>query len=272
MSENLKIFFAFIRKLFESRYMIRMMAVRALKQQYVGSLFGFFWAVLNPLFQLTIYGIVFGLFFKSKPDASYGTDSYFLFLLTGLIPWQFFAQTVTESTSAVVASSNLIKKSVAFPSEILPIITLFSNLISHMVGVVLLLVIQTILTGRLSIYSPAIFIYLFFISLFTVGAGWIFSSINVYFRDIHQVVGVIMMGLFFFIPIVYPPSLIPPRMLPFMKINPMYHMVEGYRYALLADRFLPLGDILNLAGTCVVTFALGGIFFRKLKPGFAEVL
>src|SRR5512135_2321104 len=118
---NIKIFIAFLKKLYESRYMVRMMAVRDLQATYVGSLFGFSWAVLNPLAQLGIYGVVFGVFLKSKPNPVYGTDSYFLFLLCGIVPWQFFSQTVMHSTNTLVANTNLVKKAVGFNAEILPV-------------------------------------------------------------------------------------------------------------------------------------------------------
>ena len=141
--------------------MIRMMVLRDLKTAYVGSFFGFLWAVLNPLAQLIIYGIVFGVFFKLKPDPVYGTDNYFLFLLCGLIPWQFFAQTVSASTNVLIVNTNLIKKSVGFASEILPVITVISNLISHLIGVLLLLIIIFLFMGQVSPVTPVIMIYLF---------------------------------------------------------------------------------------------------------------
>lgn len=258
--------------LYKSRYMLRMMAVRELKAMYVGSLFGFFWAVVNPLTQLVIYGVVFGVFFKSTPDPVYGTNSFFLYLLCGLIPWQFFSQAVSASTNVIVSNGNLIKKAVGFSPEILPIITVISNIISHMIGIALLLLIIFVFGGGITPYAILIFPYLFFIAVFSVGLGWMLSSVNVYIRDVQQVVGVILMGLFFFTPIFYSPSIIPHKILLLLKLNPMYHMVEGYRYALLAGKFLPVWDFVYLAGISFVTFGLGGIFFRRLKPGFAEVL
>ena len=80
------------------------------------------------------------------------------------------------------------------------------------------------------------------------------------------------MGLFFFTPIIYSVSIVPPEVVPLLKINPMYHMVEGYRLALLSGEFLPLPDFLYFALVSIVIFGIGGVFFRKLKPWFAEVL
>ena len=269
---NIKIFIAFLKKLYESRYMVRMMAVRDLQATYVGSLFGFSWAILNPLAQLAIYGVVFGVFLKSKPDPVYGTDSYFLFLLCGLVPWQFFSQTVMSSTNTLLSHANLVKKAVGFNAEILPVITVLSNIISHLIGLVLLLVIVLVFAGKLSFVTPIILLYLALIVIFAIGLGWIVSSINVYLRDVHQVIGLIMLAWMFFTPIFYSSSIISPKMMPIVRLNPLYHMVEGYRYAILAGKMLPAKSIATMGAVSFLTFGIGGLLFRRLKPGFAEVL
>lgn len=272
LKENLLILVDFIQKLFRSRYMLRMMALRELKSSYVGSIFGVSWAVLNPLAQLAIYGVIFGVFFRSTVDAKYGTDSFFLYLLCGIVPWQFFAQTLTSSTGSITSNFTLVKKAVGFPSEVLPIVTVISNLIGHVISLGLLLAAVFFFQGKLPYTVPLIFVYLFFVSILSIGLGWIFSSVNVFLKDIGQVLGLAIMGLFFFTPIIYSVSIVPPEVVPLLKINPMYHMVEGYRLALLSGEFLPLPDFLYFALVSIVIFGIGGVFFRKLKPWFAEVL
>ena len=272
MKENFYIFLDFTKKLLiRDRSTIRTMVARDLRAQYVSSIFGLLWAVLEPISQLAIYGMFFGVFLKSKVDPVYGTDSFFIYLLCGLIPWQFFAQSVNSSTNAIVSNSNLVRKAVGFPSEILTIIKVLTNSIGHLIGMALLLVIVSVFTG-VTPYVPLFFVYLFFSALFAVGIGWILSSANAYLKDIEKVMGVVMMAWFFFTPIFYSPSIIPEAALPFIRLNPMYHVVVGYRYAILAGKFLPWRDFLYLAVVSFATFGIGGIVFRKLKPGFAEVL
>lgn len=262
----------FVKKLYRSRFMLKMMAMRELRATYVGSFFGFFWAVLNPLSQILIYGVVFGIFFKSSPPPQYGTDSYFLYLVSGLIPWMFFAQVLNVTPGIILANKNLIKKAVGFPSEVLPIVSVISNIINQIISVGLLLIIIIVLTGKVSPYIFAAFIYLFFISIFCVGLGWILSSVTVFLRDVPQIVGLVLTGLFFFTPIFYSSDIVPAKFLFIMKINPMYHMIEGYRLAFLAGKFLPLPDMAYLAVSSFITLVIGGIFFRRLKPEFAEVI
>ena len=272
MKQNILIFIDFIKQLYNRRSMIWTMSISNLKARYIGSLFGFVWAVIEPLSQLAIYGIVFGMFFKSKPDPVFGTDSFFLFLLCGLIPWLFFVQTINTSSYTLASNKNLIKKAVGFPSEILPIIEVVSNTINHMIGIGLLLLIMIIFTGSINPYSLYIFVYLFFMVIFCIGLGWITSSIYVYLKDIQVVVRLILTGWLFFTPIFYSPNIVPEAILPIYKLNPMYHVVIGYKYALLAGKLLPMWDLAYLSGISLFTFAIGGLLFRRLKPGFAEVL
>lgn len=272
MKNNFLIFMDFTRKLFKNRYMIWMMAMRDLKATYVGSIFGFMWAVINPLMQMAIYGVIFGVFFKSTPDPVYGTDSYILFLFCGLIPWQFFSQALGSSATVLVANSSLVKKAVGFPSEILPIVTVVSNIISHAIGLALLLALTLFTKGVLPAAAPLILIYLGLASLFAIGLGWIMSSANVFLRDIQQVLALALTAWLFFTPVVYSPGMVPANFLWVMKLNPIYHFVEGYRLALLAGRPLPPAGLAYLAASSVFTLAAGGIFFRRLKPMFAETL
>lgn len=272
IKENFLVAIDFTRKLVRSRYMLRMMALHELKASYVGSVFGVSWAVLNPLLQLAIYGVVFGVFFRSTPDPRYGTDSYFLFLLCGLVPWQFFAQTVTTTSGSITGNFALVKKAVGFPAEILPLVTVVSNLIGHFISILLLLAAVLLFAGGIAPTTPLMLVYLFFIALFSIGLGWVLAGVNVFLKDIQQIIGLAMMGWFFFTPIIYAPNIVPPVVLPILKLNPLYHMVEGYRLALLSGQMLPAPDFAYLAVSSFVTLAAGGVVFRKLKPWFAEVL
>jgi len=272
MKQNFLIFLDFTKKLlFRDRSVITTMVVRDLRAQYVGSLFGFLWAVIEPLSQVLIYGLVFGFLMKSKPDPEYGTDSYFLYLICGIIPWQFFAQAFVLSASSIVSNSNLVKKSVGFPSEILPIIKVLTSVISHFIAMGLVLVAVAVTMG-LSLYMPLFLVYMFLVIVFAIGLGWIVSSINVYLRDVHKIVSVLIMAWMFLTPIFYSAHIIPAGLLPLFRLNPMFQVVKGYRYAILAGQVLPAGDFLYLAFVSFFTFAIGGILFRRLKPGFAEVL
>jgi ABC-type polysaccharide/polyol phosphate export permease len=272
MKQSVLVSIDFLRKLFTSRQMLWAMAMRDLKAKYVGSVFGLTWAVVHPLVQVLVYGLVFGVIFRSRPDASYGTDSYILFLLAGILPWQFFQQGVTSAMNSINANSNLVKKAVGFPSELLPIVSIISSFMNHLIGLGLLFVALVVLEWRLPFYAPLIIPYLFFISLFAVGLGWMLSSVNVYLRDLKQVIDMLMLAWFFLTPIFYSPSRVPGGLLEVLQLNPMHVVVEGFRISLLAGRLPDMEQLLYLAFVSLAAFGVGGLFFRRLKPGFAEVL
>jgi ABC-type polysaccharide/polyol phosphate export permease len=117
-----------------------------------------------------------------------------------------------------------------------------------------------------------VLVYLFFAMIICVGVGWILSSLTVFLRDVPQVIGLVLTGMFFFLPIVYSPAMVPPKFLLVMKLNPMYHVIEGYRLACLTGKPLPVLDMAYLGISSLVILGVGGIFFRKLKPEFAEVM
>ena len=270
--DPLWIFIEFMKNLYKDRHMVMTMAMRELKVRYVGSSFGLLWAVINPLTQVAIYGIIFGIFFNIKPNPIYGTDSYFLYLICGLIPWQFFSQAVNSSTGVILANRNLVMKAAGFPSEVLPIVSIISEIMSHLIALAVLFIILIIFKVGLSFYILLVPVYILFLSIFIIGLSWIFSSINVYMRDIQQIVGLIMTAWFFFTPIFYSTEIIPAKILPLLNLNPMNPVIDAYRYLLLAGELPSIGSFVYLALVSLVVFGIGGVVFRKLKPGFAEVL
>ena len=272
LARNLLTVGNFARNLYTNRKMIWAMALRDLKVRYIGSFFGLFWAVIQPLCLIAIYGTVFGLFFKARPSPASGTDNFLLYFICGFLPWLFFSQTVNMSTKSLLSNANLIRKSIGFPSEFLPIVTVIMNGINHLLAISVACLVILILEGKLTAYSPLILVYLLLIAVFAVGIGWILSSINIYLRDIEQVTGLILLGWFFFTPIFYSPDIIPPKLRSFLTLNPLYHVVDAYRHILLAGKMPPLSGFVVLAILALFIFALGGFIFKKLKPGFAEVL
>lgn len=270
--EPLSAFKEFIKNLYKDRQMIMTMAVRELRVRYIGSSFGLLWAVINPLTQVAIYGIIFGVFFNVKPNPVYGTDSYFLYLICGLIPWQFFSQSINTSTGVILSNRNLVMKAAGFPSEVLPIVSIISQIMSHLIALFVLLIILIFFKVGLSLYILLIPVYIVFLTLFMVGLSWIFSSINVYMRDMQHIVGLIMTAWFFFTPIFYSTEIIPEKIRPILMLNPMNPFIDAYRYILLAGELPPMGNFIYLVILSIIFFGLGGMVFRKLKPGFAEVI
>jgi ABC-type polysaccharide/polyol phosphate export permease len=171
----------------------------------------------------------------------------------------------------VLEQANLIKKMV-FPSEILSIVQLAAALINHLIAIGILIGFFLVTGDRISWKIFMTLPYLLLLSLFTTGISWILSSLNVYLRDIGQLIGVVVNIWFFLTPIIYPRHLIPDSLHGLFVFNPMLHIVDGYRMALLGEAEIDVIGLLYLMLVSLSIFTIGGLTFKKLKPAFADVL
>lgn len=251
--------------------MLRNLVVRDIRTRYTGSFLGIFWAIIHPLTQLIIYLFVFSVVLKIKLGAEYGGINFAIWLMSGMLPWLLFSEVVSRSPGAVLEQAGLIKKTV-FPSEILLVAHMSAALVNHVIMFVLLLVI--LFFSGLNISGNILWlpVYLLGVISFGLGLAWILSALNVFLRDIGQMLSVLLNIWFFLTPIIYPSQMIPEKFRIWLSANPMIYAVEGYRMALLGrETFNPVGMVIF----CVVgitTFAIGGLVFKKLKPSFADVL
>ncbi len=259
------------RLLVQNSYMIRGLVARDIRKRYVGSLLGIFWSVVHPLIQLLLYYFVFAVVFKMRLGPEYGGTSIALWLIAGLLPWMMFAEVLNRSPEAVVEQSSVIKKMV-FPSEILPIVKLAAAVLNHVIGLALLIALL-LATGHVITSSLVLIVpYLLAMMFFSLGVSWALASLNVFLRDIGQVVVVFVNLWFFFTPIVYARELVPASLQPLYSVNPMLYVVEGYRTALLGQPGVQGPAFAYLLVVAFAAFAVGGLIFKKLKPTFGDVL
>jgi ABC-type polysaccharide/polyol phosphate export permease len=225
---------------------------------------------------LAIYTFIFSVCLKTPLGAGEVTNRYSLYLLSGMLPWLLFNETVLRSSGSIVEQANLITKTM-FPSEIVPVSIFLSSLISHLLAVGLFVLVVGVTQGHLP--SPTIALLplsMFLLGLFAVGIGWIVASLQVYLRDTAQVVMVMLTLWYWITPIMIPKATYPVARFPrsvhaLLTANPLVYIVESYRQMLLGD-VLPWRDIGIAAAFGVSAFVLGGLFFRHLKRGFADVL
>jgi ABC-type polysaccharide/polyol phosphate export permease len=265
----------FARNLIERRTLIFQLVKRDFQQRYVGSVAGWLWGLIHPLVLLGIYTFIFSWCLKSTLGAGEVTQSYPLWLFSGMLPWLLFSETVQRSSGSLVEQANLITKTM-FPSEIVPVSIFLSSLVSHLMAVGLFVVVVAIREQHL---SPAIVLLPFgmvLLGLLGVGIGWVAASLQVYLRDTAQVVTVVMTLWFWITPIMI--TEVTFRKAPFprgvelvLAANPLVYIVRVYRGMLLGSA-IPWGDLGFAAAFAVGAFVLGGLFFRHMKRGFADVL
>src|SRR5215469_7027704 len=259
----------FLRNLVERRSLLFQLVRRDFEQRFIGSAIGWIWGVLQPLVLLLSWTYIFDwVLHVTKPA---GVKYYALYIFSGMLPWILFSDTVQRSASSLIEQANLITKTV-FPSEIVPVSVFLSAVVSHVLAVILMVAAAAVFNHQISPFLALLPIYVLLIGLFSVGIGWFVSSLHVFLRDTAQIVTVILTFWFWLTPILISEDEIPERLRFLLVANPMFYGVRAYRDMLLMSRWPSLGDTAVLAGSAVLVFLLGGLFFRYMKRGFADVL
>jgi ABC-type polysaccharide/polyol phosphate export permease len=261
----------FVRNLVERRALVWQLVRRDFKQRYVGSAAGWLWGVVHPIVLLLSWTFVFQVCLKVRLPEGGVTENYTMFLFAGFLPWMLFQETVTRSAASLVEHANLITRTV-FPSEVVPVSIFLSSLIHHLIGLALVIAAVGIV---LKSFSPMVLllpVYMVFVGLLGVGVGWIVSSLHVYLRDTGQVLTVAMTLWFWLTPIMITEQQIPERFHPLVAWNPMSWVVRAYRERLLSAVWPHWNELAVLAAYSATVFIFGGLFFRHLKRGFADVL
>ena len=220
------------------RQLLRQFVVREIKGRFAGSAAGILWAVINPLATIVVYLFVFSLVLRvtvSMEEA--GTTLFSLFFLSGLLPWLLFAEGLSRSVGCLVGNANLITK-VVFPVELLPVGALVSAYIVNGIGFVLFLLYLAII-GYLHLtwlFLPVVVLALFF---FSWGIASFLSAAAVFIRDIQELLGIVLMVMFFCTPIIYPPSMVPKDLSWLLYVNPMAVFVSVIRDVVLRHKSMP---------------------------------
>ena len=261
----------FLRNLVEQRALISQLVRRDFEQRYVGSAAGWLWGVVHPLVLLASYIFVFQVCLKVKLPPGAVTQNYTMYLFCGVLPWLLFSETVTRSASSMVENAMLITKTV-FPAEVVPVSIFLSSLIHHLIALALVIAAAMITLGAVSPMILLLPIYMAFIGLLGVGVGWIAASLHVYLRDTAQVLAVLMTLWFWITPILINEQQIPARFRAVIAFNPMAWIVRAYRERLFLATWPTWQELGVLTAYSLAVFVAGGLFFRHLKRGFADVL
>lgn len=261
----------FARNLIERRSLLFQLVRRDFEQRFVGSAVGWLWGIIHPLVLLLSWWFVFGVCLQVKLGPHEVTQNYPLFLFAGMLPWLLFSETVQRCSSSLLDHASLITKTV-FPAEVVPISVFLSSLVNHVMALGLVVAAVGLFLNHFSIMIAALPVYMLLLGLFAVGLGWIVSSLHVYLRDTAQVLSVILTFWFWLTPIFITEEQFPPQVRFLIDGNPLAYIVRAYRQALLTYRGPDWSDLPVVAACAVGTFIAGGLFFRHMKRGFADVL
>ena len=236
----------------------------------MGSVAGWVWGLIHPLVLLVTWTYVFSVCLKQQlPKGQPGT--YPLFLFAGMLPWLLFSDTVQRSSSSLVEQAGLITKTI-FPSEMVPLSVFLSSLVSHLLALALMIVAAEVRVRSIGAPVAILPLYMLLLGLLAVGLGWIVAALQVYLRDTAQFVTVILTAWFWLTPIFIFENQVPARLRVLVYANPLASVVRAYRQVLLSTQLPGWRDAGVLAIVSVAVFLLGGMVFRHLKRGFADVL
>lgn len=255
-----------VRVLYRYRALISSLVSRELKARYRGSVLGFLWSFLNPLLLLLTYTLVFTIILRVPQTER--MSPYYLFFFCGLLPWTWFASSLLESSSVLIAGGNLIKK-VLFPAEVLPTVTVLANLANFLLGMPILLAFLA-WEGRLSSTLLLLPIPIFVQLVFTLGCALFLSALTVHFRDMGNILAHVLQLWFFATPILYDVEILEGTIRQAMRLNPMGHIIISYQQILLFGHFDHWRGLAGSFVAGIVALAVGAFIFDRLRDTLSE--
>jgi ABC-type polysaccharide/polyol phosphate export permease len=227
---------------------------------------GFLWSFVNPILLLATYGIVFTYMLKVPRGAA--VEPYFVFLFCGILPWTFFQSSIAEASGALIAGGNLIKK-VLFPAEVLPTVSVLTNLVQFLLALPVLLLVL-VWAGKLGPSALLVPLPLLVQLVFTLGLAYLVSALTVHFRDIQSILAHLLHLWFFGTPVLYPYAEVGGTLRTLLKLNPLTHVVVSYQQMLFDDRFTDWRGLGGAALAALVVFWAGAALFERLRDTLAE--
>jgi lipopolysaccharide transport system permease protein len=245
------------------RHLIRKIAISDFKLRYKNTVLGFFWSLLEPLLMLIVLYLVFTNLMRWE------VEHYQLFLLLGIVSWDFLAKGTGMSLNCILGKPGLVKH-VYFPREVLVIsscVTALMIALLEFLVFAIFMIIFGVIPGPTVIYFPFILLIEFILIL---GLSFGLSALNVYYRDVQYMWAVVLQAGFFAAPIIYPMSILPPKVASLIMLNPMTRIIEMFRDSLIYNTQLNIAAVSYAIASALILLGIGYYIFRRLEPGLAE--
>ena len=239
---------------------------RDIKVRYAQSILGIGWAVIQPVFSMIVFTVIFGKLAKVPSDGV----NYAVFSFTALVPWTYFSNSLVDSSSSLINNKHMIDK-IYFPRLILPVSSAIGKLVDFCISFIILIGLlfwfQT--EPSMGVFWIPLLVLLMMMS--AIGIGSLLAALAIQYRDIKYGMNFMVQLLMYAAPVVYPASLIPEKYRLFYAINPMVGVIEGFRSALLSTNPMPY-DLIGVGSIAALFFLTGGLFyFKKTERYFADV-
>ncbi len=262
--------FSFLQAILSNKQLLWSLTKNDFRQKYIGNFLGMLWAFIQPMATILIFWFVFQVGFKSQPVDNF---PFILWLIAGMLPWFFFADALANATNAIIANNYLVKK-IVFRVSLLPIIPILSSLMVHLFFIFFMFGMFLYYGYMPTIYWLQVFYYLFALIVLLLGISWITSSVVVFFRDMGQLVAMLIQFGFWLTPIFWSIDMIPAQYHWIIKLNPMVYIIEGYRDSMIYHEWFWQKSEMTLYywSVTIVIFILGMKTFQRLRPHFSDVL
>lgn len=259
-------------ELYQSRHLIWKLAKNDFKKRYAGSYMGAVWAMAQPVVTVGMYYVVFDVIMGAGGRGSSDVP-FVLFLTAGLVPWFFFSEALNNGTNAMLEYNYLVKK-VVFKISVLPIIKIIAATFIHAFFVCILLIVAAVYGYYPSVYTLQVFYYSACLFVFVLALCYSTCSIVVFFRDLSQIINIVLQIGMWATPILWDINSLSARWVFLLKMNPMVYIVNGYRSAIYGRQwfFQDFFSTMYFWITTVVLFGIGAAVFKRLKVHFADVL
>ena len=273
-----------LRLMWRQRSLLIELTLRDFRGKYAGSFMGIFWSVINPLLLLAVFTFVFTVIFEIRLGQMPGMKYNALYIFCGVLPWIAFQEAVQRSCTVFIEQKNLVTR-VRFPAGALPASIVGSGVLGMLIGMIILLAVTWIITGRLpaqALLLPALIVLQMG---FTLGLAWFAASVNVFFRDLQHLLPVGLLVWMYGTPIFYSPEMVKnvksvtilghtltsDHLSAILTLNPIYHLVAGYRAVLLEGR-IPGVEMAWLMFFAGLSLLIGATAMWRGRPKFADVL
>jgi len=255
---NIKLFFSYHELLFN-------LVHREISQRYKQSILGYAWVILNPLFQLLVLSFVFSTIFR----VSSFNVPYIVFLLVGLLPWNFFSLSLSSSANSLVGNASLITK-IYFPREILVLATILAKMVDFFYSCLVLVFFFFFYHLPFNIQTLWVIPILFIQLIFTISLSLLIASFNLFYRDIQYLLNLIVSLWFYLTPIIYPIEQFPEKYRFVFALNPMSVIINAYRQTVLGGGQPNLQSLGIAAFVSVILFIISYLIFKKSEGKFAD--
>jgi lipopolysaccharide transport system permease protein len=252
-------------ELWEARELLYFLVLRDVKVRYKQTVLGVAWAVLQPVFTMIIFTVIFGRFAKIPSDGV----PYAVFVFAGLLPWTFFSNNISQASMSLMNQQSLLTK-IYLPRIFVPSASIGSGLIDLLVSFVVFALVMLYYGVGVGTGVLAVPLLVLLTAAASLGVGLMLAALIVTYRDFRYVVPFLVQSWMYISPVIYPVSMVPPKWQPLLALNPMAGIIDGFRSALLG---LPwnLTTLVISSASALLMLLLGLFYFRRTERNFADV-